>query len=224
MYARRRGSASARPSRPVRAVHCERRRAGSSTSGSTASPRRGAAAWCPRRARRRGRRGFAWHHARRGHARAYAVCFRSSGSRRLLRSGLVVVSESLPGRTEPPLCAGSVVRAAGAVLASVLNEAEDAELAVECDGVERDLGRQEHALLGSAGQLDRRCALIAEDALQQLAELLELSRMDLRDRCLEQFGARVTEECTACVVCLEDSAALGVHHEGRFCRPGENLL
>ena len=97
------------------------------------------------------------------------------------------------------------------MLAAVLDEPEDAEPAVDLERVERDLGREERALLGSAGELDRGGPPVSQDAFEKLAQLGQLGRVDAGDRCLEQSCARVPEQCAAGVVGGEDAVVLGVH-------------
>ena len=96
------------------------------------------------------------------------------------------------------------------MVAAVLDETEDVEPAFDFERVERDLGRQERSLLGSAGELDRRGPPVLQDAFEELAQLRQLGRVDARDRCLEQFRARVPQECAAGFVGGEDAVVLGV--------------
>src|SRR5262249_33867105 len=95
--------------------------------------------------------------------------------------------------------------AALAMLAAVLHEPEHVEPAVELERVQRDLRRQEVALLGTAGELDRGGAPVAEQALQQLGELGKLGGMDARDRRREQLVPCVPEESAAGVVRGQDA-------------------
>jgi hypothetical protein len=72
----------------------------------------------------------------------------------------------------------SAARPALAVLAPILDEPEDVEPTADLERVERDLRREEDALLRPAGELDRRPATVSQNALEQLGELGELRGVD----------------------------------------------
>src|SRR5262249_9943801 len=88
------------------------------------------------------------------------------------------VANRVAAATVLPLCGRSAAGVALAMLAAVLHEPEDAEPAVELYRVQRDLRREEGALLGAAGELDRGRASVSEQALEQVRELGELRGMD----------------------------------------------
>src|SRR4029453_8478472 len=129
-----------------------------------------------------------------------------------------------PAAAKWPLCPGSVGRTALAVLASVLDETEDPDPAVDLECMERDFGREEGAALCAASELDRGGPPVLEDAFEEFAQLGQLGGVDARDRCLEEFLARVAEEGTTGVVGTEDPVVFGVHHVGGLGRMLEDRL
>ena len=83
------------------------------------------------------------------------------------------------------------------MVAAILDEPEDARLAVDLQLVEGDLRGEKGAALGSARQRDRGGATVAQDTFEQLAQFDELGRMNVGDRRLQQLLARVdtTSHC-----------------------------
>src|SRR2546422_6882117 len=116
------------------------------------------------------------------------------------------------------LWGGSVFRSALAVLAPVLHEPEDLDATAALERVQRHLGRQELSLLCPAGELDRRALSVAKDAVEELAQLGQLGRVDVRDRRREQLLVCVAEHRAAGLVGGEDPVRARVDDVGRLAR------
>src|SRR5260370_3161387 len=99
--------------------------------------------------------------------------------------------------SEPGCRAGSVAGRGLAVFAAVLQQPEDAEVAAAAEREQRHLDGEEGSRFRPAGELDRGALPVLEDAVEELAELGQVSGMDAGDGRGEQFLAGRSEEHTS---------------------------
>src|SRR5258708_14586661 len=123
-----------------------------------------------------------------------------------------------PGCTmsEPGCRAGSVAGRGLAVLAAVLQQPEDAEVAAAAEREQRHLDGEEGSRFRPAGELDRGALPVLEDAVEELAELGQVGGVDAGDGRGEQLLAGVAEQRAARAVGGQDLVAEGVDDECRI--------